>query len=134
VRRICGGLAPYLKELELAELIAETRVANRRFSNDQCAMVLEISAMDCLAQAFRFLGCDNDPEYLARHKARRERNAACQRKRRAACSTGRPYGRPALSAFGRREDSASQGARCRACETPPSVTQNPVTGQDKNNR
>jgi hypothetical protein len=96
VRRVCGGLAPYLKETEWIELIAETKVANKRFSHDQSAMVLEISVRDCLDHGLQFLGCDNDPDYKARHKAKRARNAACQRKRRAACSTGRPCGRPAL--------------------------------------
>jgi len=52
VRRICGDLAPYLKGPELAELIAKTWATNRRFSHDQCAMVLEISVSDCLAQGF----------------------------------------------------------------------------------
>ena len=49
VRRICGGLAPYLKEHELAALIESTRAVNRRFSHDQSAMVLEISVIDCPA-------------------------------------------------------------------------------------
>jgi hypothetical protein len=96
VRRVCGGLAPYLKESGWIDLIAETKSANKRFSHDQSAMVLEISVRDCLAQGFRFLGCDDDPGYEARHKAKQARNAACQRKRRAARSTGRPCGRPRL--------------------------------------
>jgi len=94
VRRICGGLAPYLKEHELAALIESTRAANRRFSPDQCAMVIEISVTDCLARGYRFLGADNDPDYVDRDKAKRARNAACKRKSRAAKRSGRPRGRP----------------------------------------
>src|ERR1700733_7745634 len=54
VRRICGGLAPYLKEAEWIDLIAKTKVANRRFNHDQCAVVLEISVIDCLAHGSQF--------------------------------------------------------------------------------
>jgi hypothetical protein len=94
VRRICGGLAPYLKEHELDALIDSTRVTNRRFSHDQSAMVLEIPVTDCLARGRRFLGADDDPDYAVRDQAKRARNAAYQRRRRAAKSSGRPRGRP----------------------------------------
>lgn len=96
VRRVCSPLAPYLKEAEWIELVAETKIANKNFSHDQSAMVLEIPVSYSLAHGLRFLGADNDPDYRERHQAKRERNAACQRKRRAARSTGRPCGRPAL--------------------------------------
>jgi hypothetical protein len=84
VRRICDELSPWLKDDRLVELIADTKVANKRFSHDQCAMVLEISVSDCLARGYRFLGASDDWSYEARHKAKRARNAACQRRRRAA--------------------------------------------------
>jgi hypothetical protein len=134
-RRICGGLAPHLKELELAELIAETRVTNRRFSHDQCAMVLEISVIDCLAQGFRFLGCDDDPDYQSRHKARRARNAACQRRRRAAKSSGRKGGRPRLDLSPeeklarRRAQGAERAKRLRASRKTPSPDKIRITGE-----
>jgi hypothetical protein len=94
VRRVVDDLAPYLTELDVIRLISETRVANRRFSNDQCAAILELSVIDCLNQRYRWLGCDDDPDFMVRLEARRERNAACQRRRRAAKRSGRPRGRP----------------------------------------
>jgi hypothetical protein len=138
VRRKCGGLAPYLKEAEWIELIAETRVANKHFNHDQCALVLEISVIDCLEHGFKFLGADNDMNYGTRHKAKRARNAACQRKRRAACSTGRMGGRPALqlSEEDRLARRRAQGAERKRAERERKkvvrdVTLNPVTGQDR---
>jgi hypothetical protein len=135
VRRVCGGLAPYLKEAEWVELVAETKVANKRFSHDQSAMVLEISVSDCLAHGLRFLGSDNDPDYRERHKAKRERNAACQRKRRAARSTGRPCGRPALQLSEeeriarRRAQGAERAKRLRASRKTPSPDKIRITGE-----
>jgi hypothetical protein len=157
VRRRCGGLAPYLKENDWIDLIAKTKAANKHFNHDQCAMVLEISVIDCLEHGFKFLGADNDMNYGARHKAKRARNAACQRKRRAAHSTGRPVGRPTLpqgTARARNSVPRSEWLRTNsASQTKPwvalgisratyyrretgetGVTQNPVTGQEKKNR
>jgi hypothetical protein len=96
VRRHCGQLAPWLKEDGLAELVATTAESNKRWSHDQSATVLEISMRESQSSGFRFLGCDDDPTYERRLKVKRAKNAARQRKFRAANSTGRKRGRPRL--------------------------------------
>jgi hypothetical protein len=91
VRRICGPLAPWA---DLDQLIARTINSNKRWSNDQCAAVLEISVRDSQTHSLRFVGAHDDPEYQIRAAAKREKNAARARNSRAAKSTGRPRGRP----------------------------------------
>jgi hypothetical protein len=135
VRRICGDLAPYLKEHELAALIESTRAANRRFSNDQCAMIIEISVIDCLDRGYRFLGAMDDEDHVERDKARRARNAACQRRRRAAKSGGRKGGRPSLDLSPedklarRRAQGAERARRLRASRKTPSPDKRRITGE-----
>jgi hypothetical protein len=96
VRRICWPLAPWLSDSQIDDLVETTRTSNKRWSHDHCAMVLDITVADCLAQGFRFLGAADDPDYLERERARLVKKAASARKRRAAKSTGRPRGRPRL--------------------------------------
>jgi hypothetical protein len=96
VRRECRRYAPWLKGAELEELVEATKKSNKRWSHDHSATVLEISMRDSQALGFRFLGCDDDPTYERRLKIKRAKNAARQKKFRAANSTGAKRGRPAL--------------------------------------
>jgi hypothetical protein len=98
VRRWCRRWAPWLKEAELAELVARTvdQQHNKRWSGDECAAVLEITVRDRTAHGFRFIGADDDPTHEIRLGVKREKAAARARKFRAVHRTGAKRGRPAL--------------------------------------
>jgi hypothetical protein len=96
VRRWCLRRAPWLKDAELAEIIAYTKTSNKRYTPDQCAMVLKITVSDRNTIGLRFIGADNDRDYEQRRAAKNAKNAAANRRWRAAHSTGRKRGRPPL--------------------------------------
>jgi hypothetical protein len=107
-----SAVGPYLKDVELEELIADTELANKSFSQDQSAMVLELPLRENRNLNFRFLGCDDDLMGQRRLEERQAKNAASKRKSRAARSTGRKAGRPRLelSEEDRRARSNAQAA------------------------
>jgi hypothetical protein len=94
VRRWCRRWAPWLREAELAELVAHTVDSNKRWSADQCAAVLEITVRDREALHLRFIGADDDPSHELRFSVKREKAAARSRRYRAVNRSGRPRGRP----------------------------------------
>ncbi|QIG94410.1 hypothetical protein [Bradyrhizobium sp. 6(2017)] len=100
VRNWCRKWAR-LKPAELDQLIVDTEVRFKRgacrWSDDESAVTLEITVTDRTRLGLRFIGACNDLSYEIRLGIRREKNAACQRRRRAEKSTGRPRGRPALN-------------------------------------
>jgi hypothetical protein len=96
VRRWCRKWDPQLSNVELGELVAGTRHSNKRWSSDQCAAVLGITVRDRESFRFRFLGACDDPNHEVRLELKREKNAARNRRHRAAHSTGASRGRPAL--------------------------------------
>jgi hypothetical protein len=95
VRRWIRCWWPRIKDAELDQIVADTVVANKRWSNDECAIVLEVGVLD-RPISLQFIGADNDHHYEIRNGIRRAKAAARARKCRAARSTGRPPGRPAL--------------------------------------
>lgn len=109
VRRWCRCWAPWLSDAELSEIVTATETSNKRWSADQCAVVLEISVTDRTRLRLRHIGADNDPFYVARHDIKRTKAAARSRRYRAKHRTGGKTGRPTL------ELSADERlARCRA--------------------
>jgi hypothetical protein len=105
VRRWCRKWAPWLKPAELDEIVAYTQTSNKRWSDDECAAVLEVNVADRQRLRLRFIGADDDPNYEIREGLQREKNAGYSRTYRAKRRTGRPRGRPA-SATGRRRKGA----------------------------
>jgi len=85
-----------LKDAELTELIERTVTSNKRYTPDQCAAVLEITVSDRQTLGLRFIGADDDPDYVQRLAAKKAKNAAANRRYRARHSTGRKRGRPKL--------------------------------------
>ncbi|HEY0846727.1 MAG TPA: hypothetical protein VGE12_15250, partial [Noviherbaspirillum sp.] len=96
VRNWCRRWAPWLTGAELDALLEGVKHSNKRWSPDQCAVTLEITVSDRNTLGLRFIGAEDDPDYLIRNAARRAKNAAANRRYRAAHSTGRKRGRPAL--------------------------------------
>jgi hypothetical protein len=125
VRRWCRKHAPWLTDAELEQIVRETETSNKRWTGDQSAAVLEIGVRDREALHLWFFGADDDPAYERRNARKREKAAARARKSRAARSTGRPRGRPALDlspeekAARIREQNAERQRRRRAsCKKP----------------
>jgi hypothetical protein len=96
VRKWVRRWAPWLKQAELDELVAETALANKRWSSDQCAAVLEVTVRDRTFLGLRFLGANDDPDGEIRLAEKKAKAAARSRKYRAARSTGAKDGRPSL--------------------------------------
>ncbi|PAY05455.1 hypothetical protein CK489_29160 [Bradyrhizobium sp. UFLA03-84] len=96
VRNWCRKWAPWLKPTELDAIVAGTRTSNKRWSDDQSATVLNVTVRDRTNLKLRFIGACDDINYEIRGALRREKNAECQRKRRAGSSTGKKRGRPHL--------------------------------------
>jgi hypothetical protein len=96
VRRWCRKWAPWLTVGELNELIAYTNDSNKRWSADQCALVLGISVADRTRLGLRHLGADDDPNFEVRLGIERAKAAERARRHRAKHSTGAKRGRPAL--------------------------------------
>lgn len=96
VRRWCRRWAPWLEPSKIDELVASTETSNKSWNHDQCATVLEITVRDRTALGLRFIGADDDPDYEQRRAAKKAKNAAANRRWRAAHSTGRKRGRPKL--------------------------------------
>ena len=94
VRRWCRKWAPWLTAAELSQIIADTAVSNKRWSNDQCAAVLEISVRVSKHFRLRFIGANDDPDHKIRDSIRRGMAAERSRKYRATRSTGGKGGRP----------------------------------------
>jgi hypothetical protein len=94
VRRWCRKWAPWLKPAELDEIVAYTQTSNKRWSDDECAAVLEVNVADRLRLRLRFIGADDDPNYEIRAGLQREKDAGYSRTYRAKHRTGRPRGRP----------------------------------------
>jgi hypothetical protein len=84
VRNWCRRWWPSLSDAELAEIVARTETSNKRWSADQCAVVLEITVRDRESLGFRFVGAMDDPEYEHRNATAAAKHAARSRKYRAA--------------------------------------------------
>ncbi|WP_156438443.1 hypothetical protein [Bradyrhizobium valentinum] len=106
--------------------MAAAAASNKRWTSDQSAMVLEITVRDREALQLWFFGADDDPHFEQRIKLKRAKGAARARKCRAARSTGRKRGRPALElspeemAARIREQNAERQRRRRASRKNPS--------------
>jgi hypothetical protein len=100
-RAWCCKWQPLLKlkqnKTKLDRIIAEAAGTKTLWAPDIGGATLEITVSDLVALGFRFLGACDDQNYDARNAIRRAKNAACQRRRRAANSSGRKRGRPALN-------------------------------------
>ncbi|MBR0934868.1 hypothetical protein [Bradyrhizobium jicamae] len=126
VRNWCRKWAPWLKPAELDKIIAGTGTTNKRWNDDQCAAVLVITVSDRTTLGLRFIGAEDDPDHKVRDDLRREKNAACQRRRRAANSSGSKAGRPTLNLTAEqkkahvREQTAKRNVRLRARRKNPS--------------
>jgi hypothetical protein len=94
VRRWCRRWAPRLSDAELDRIVADTVNSNKRWSHDQSAAVLEITVRDRQLHGFRFIGADDDPDYLIRDELKRSKAAERARRYRARKSTGAKRGRP----------------------------------------
>ena len=100
-RAWCCKWQPLLRlkqnKAKLDRIIAEAARTKTLWAPDIGGATLEITVSDLVALGFRFLGACDDQNYDARNEIRKAKNAACQRRRRAANSSGRKKGRPALS-------------------------------------
>jgi hypothetical protein len=100
-RAWCCKWQPLLRlkqnKAKLDRIIAEAARTKTLWAPDIGGATLEITVSDLVALGFRFLGACDDPNYDARNATRKAKNAACHRRRRAANSTGRKRGRPALN-------------------------------------
>jgi hypothetical protein len=96
VRNWCLLRRPKITATELAELVADTAISNKRWTDDQSAAVLEIGWRDRETHRLWFIGADDDPGYENRDRVRLEKAAAHARNFRAAHSTGAKPGRPGL--------------------------------------
>jgi hypothetical protein len=96
VRNWCRKWAPWLKDAELDLIVAETETRNKHWSHDQSAAVLEIGVTDREELKTWFLGADDDQDHEQRRAIHKAKNAARQRRYRAAHTTGRKVGRPGL--------------------------------------
>ncbi|MDN4982367.1 hypothetical protein QY049_03905 [Bradyrhizobium sp. WYCCWR 13022] len=81
---------------KLDMIVAATETSNKLWTTDQIATVLGVTADDRAAMGFRQIGACDDPSYEKRAKIKAEKDAERHRRRRAARSTGRKPGRPAL--------------------------------------
>jgi hypothetical protein len=97
VRTWCRRYGRAFSPDELDAIIAATDSSNKRWTGDQIATVLEVTASDRAAMGFRQIGACDDPNYERRRKSQRQKEAACQRQLRASRSTGRTRGRPPLN-------------------------------------
>jgi hypothetical protein len=66
VRNQCRKLAPWLTTAEMDGLLAYVATSNKRWSDDQCATVLEITVRDRQTLGVWFVGADDDPNYEQR--------------------------------------------------------------------
>jgi hypothetical protein len=96
VRRWCRRWAPWLSEIDLVELIAETEHSTKNWSHDRSAAVFRITVRDREALKLWFFGACDDPDYESRLQINRDKAAARQRRSRAGRRTGRKPGRPKL--------------------------------------
>jgi hypothetical protein len=96
VRRWCRRWAPWLSDAELNEIIAARETSNKRWSDDQCAAVLEISVKDREEHKLWDLGANDDPFNEKRKAIAKAKASARARCRRAKQSTGAKRGRPRL--------------------------------------
>jgi len=125
VRNWCRCWKPRIKDTELDQLVARTVTSNKRWSHDECAIVLEVGVRDRADLGFRFIGADDDPSYEIRLAAKAEKHAARSRRYRAAHSTGAKSGRPALQLSEeerlarRRAQGAERAKRLRASRKTP---------------
>ncbi|MBR0760708.1 hypothetical protein [Bradyrhizobium japonicum] len=100
-RAWCCKWQPLLKlkqnKAKLDHIIAEASRTKTLWAPDIGGAILEITVSDLATLGFRFLGAYDDQNYVSRNAIRKAKNAACQRRRRAANSSGRKRGRPALN-------------------------------------
>jgi hypothetical protein len=96
VRLWCRRWAPWLTVTELNKLVTDTENSNKRWSHDQSAAVLEVSAADREKFKLWHIGANDDPNYEIRRGILRTKAAERARKYRAANGTGAKRGRPEL--------------------------------------
>jgi hypothetical protein len=96
VRRWCRKVAPWLKPAELDAIVAYTKTSNKRWSDDESALTLEVSLADRDRLHLRFIGANDDLNFARRRDAQHEKDAGYARTYRAKHSSGRPRGRPRL--------------------------------------
>jgi hypothetical protein len=97
VRRWCSRwMTRPFRPADIAALVAYAKTSNKRWSDDESAMVIEITLADhkTIEGGLRFLGASDDPNYEIRDNIKRAKAAARARKCRANHSTGAKRGRP----------------------------------------
>lgn len=99
-RAWCCKWQPLLKlkqnKTKLDHIIAEALRTKTLWAPDVGGAILEITVSDLATLGFRFLGAYDDQNYDIRREIRKEKNAECQRRRRAKNRTGAGRGRPPL--------------------------------------
>jgi hypothetical protein len=96
VRRCCHQFDPEITEDELDELVAHTEFSNKDWTDDHSAMVVGISFNDNLEIGFRFIACNDDPNYDRRRDREDAMSAVYSRRYRAKMGATTKRGRPAL--------------------------------------
>jgi hypothetical protein len=94
VRRWCRRWAPWLTVNELNNLVKTTERSNKRWSHDQSAAVLEVSAADREKFKLWRIGANDGPNHEIRRGILRTKAAERVRKHRQ--RTGAKRGRPEL--------------------------------------
>ena len=82
VRRWCHKWAPWLTKPELDAMVIRTATSNKRWSIDQCAIVLEVSLEDHMRLKLRHIGANDDPSYDLRRELKLIDDRARQAKKR----------------------------------------------------
>lgn len=82
VRRWCHKWAPWLTKSELDAMVIRTATSNKRWSIDQCAIVLEVSLEDHMRLKLRHIGANDDPSYDLRRELKLIDDRARQAKKR----------------------------------------------------
>jgi hypothetical protein len=82
VRRWCHKWAPWLTRSELDAMVIRTATSNKRWSIDQCAIVLEVSLEDHMRLKLRHIGANDDPSYDLRRELKLIDDRARQAKKR----------------------------------------------------
>jgi hypothetical protein len=81
VRRWCHKWAPWLTKSELDAMVIRTSTSNKRWSIDQCAIVLEVSLEDHMRLKLRHIGANDDPSYNLRRELKllKDRNRKAEK-------------------------------------------------------
>jgi hypothetical protein len=95
IRHLCVKFAPWMTPAELQQIVDDTPKSNKRWTNDQVARVLELTALEAAEiGGLRFLGACDDDDRIIRDAIKRAKTAERNRRYRASRRTGAQRGRP----------------------------------------